>query len=548
MNIAKISTILGAARKRLRRRSIWNWTAWSLWPAAGMALAIGAMSRFWWPIDAVDPLWVALCASMLVLCGGLLYGALRPILTERQIALLVDRTLGTDEVLVTALHLEEQGVDASDQAALMDLERRIETLPAVNQRLPMGVPDRLGWMLLLVVLSIGLFWVPRTQRVDTSKDDLSETEQVAEDLEEKIEELEEKYEEPLSEPVAEELAELIEQLKNDRISPEDAAEKIRDVQEMLKDLEDELADSKEEMENMEQAAEELAKDDLTQELADALNEGDMEAASKAVEELMENLEGSSESQRQQAGEALEKAGEQLSQSGQESLQEAGEQMQQAGKELQNDGQAGEGGESSRDQLEALQERLQKNKELAEQMKEDQARLQQSQETNGALEAAGQAMGAEGQVAEGAGTESQEGQGQPVAGGPSTCVGTECQSNAGKGHTWEDEGTHNTKDGFQDSSRSSNRNQGAEIEDFEQFYAPVRMEGVEGAVTGVDGTVDESGHMDVLPSRKTQADEVAVRPLLDVPDGYRDAANRAMENERVPPGYRNSVKEYFDSLE
>ena len=150
MNIAKISTILGTARRRLRRRSIWNWTAWSLWPAAGMALAIGVMSRFWWPIDAVDPLWVALLGSVLVVGGGLLYGALRPILTERQIALLVDRTLGTDEVLVTALHLEEQGVDASGHAALMDLERRIEHLPAVNQRLPMGMPDRLGWMLSLI--------------------------------------------------------------------------------------------------------------------------------------------------------------------------------------------------------------------------------------------------------------------------------------------------------------------------------------------------------------------------------------------------------------
>jgi hypothetical protein len=52
----------------------------------------------------------------------------------------------------------------------------------------------------------------------------------------------------------------------------------------------------------------------------------------------------------------------------------------------------------------------------------------------------------------------------------------------------------------------------------------------------------------LPSRLTEGQEQASRPLLDVPDGYRDAAERAMENERVPPGYRNSVREYFESVE
>ena len=75
-----------------------------------------------------------------------------------------------------------------------------------------------------------------------------------------------------------------------------------------------------------------------------------------------------------------------------------------------------------------------------------------------------------------------------------------------------------------------------------------MDGAQGAVTGVTGQIDESGRMEMLPSRLTQGDETATRPLLDVPDGYRDAAERAIENERVPPGYRNSVKEYFESVE
>jgi hypothetical protein len=173
-------------------------------------------------------------------------------------------------------------------------------------------------------------------------------------------------------------------------------------------------------------------------------------------------------------------------------------------------------------------------------------LKQSQELNGALEAANQQLGGEPGVDQGESGQTaqlgQEGEGE----GEVMMVGQ--GPKAGDGHTWEDEGTHETTEGHQDANRLSDRTTGEEIDDYEAFYAPVHMAGTEGAITGVAAEIDESGRMETFSSRLTEADEQATTPLLDVPDGYRDAAERAMENERVPPGYRAAVREYFESTE
>ena len=120
--------------------------------------------------------------------------------------------------------------------------------------------------------------------------------------------------------------------------------------------------------------------------------------------------------------------------------------------------------------------------------------------------------------------------------------------AGSGHTWEDEGTFNSNQGFQDANRQNSRTTGQEIDDFQQFYRPVRLDGAESLVAGVDGQIDDRGHVDELPSRLTGSSERSDGKLLDVPDGYRDAADQALNAERVPPGYRDVVKKYFDAMQ
>jgi hypothetical protein len=120
--------------------------------------------------------------------------------------------------------------------------------------------------------------------------------------------------------------------------------------------------------------------------------------------------------------------------------------------------------------------------------------------------------------------------------------------AGEGHTWEDEGTHDTTSGHKDEDRNSNRTNDSIIDDFEQFYKPMQLDGAETLIAGVDGEIDESGHIDTFDTRLTQGDESSTKKLLDVPDNYKDEADRALANERVPPGYSGPVKHYFDGME
>jgi hypothetical protein len=65
---------------------------------------------------------------------------------------------------------------------------------------------------------------------------------------------------------------------------------------------------------------------------------------------------------------------------------------------------------------------------------------------------------------------------------------------------------------------------------------------------VSGQIDEQGHIDELDTRLTKGTENAAKPLRALPEGYREAADQALTNERVPPGYRDAVKSYFDSME
>ena len=52
----------------------------------------------------------------------------------------------------------------------------------------------------------------------------------------------------------------------------------------------------------------------------------------------------------------------------------------------------------------------------------------------------------------------------------------------------------------------------------------------------------------MDTRLTESDARSSGALGAVPEGYRDVADQALTNERVPPGYRDAVKNYFDSME
>jgi len=123
-----------------------------------------------------------------------------------------------------------------------------------------------------------------------------------------------------------------------------------------------------------------------------------------------------------------------------------------------------------------------------------------------------------------------------------------EADPGKGHTWEDEGPQDALASHQDANRQSSRRGGQQIDDFEQIYRSVRLEGAESLLVGEDGEVDESGHQDIIHSRLTEGQEEAASPILSVPPQYREAADRSLNDETIPPAYREAIKNYFDGME
>ena len=64
---------------------------------------------------------------------------------------------------------------------------------------------------------------------------------------------------------------------------------------------------------------------------------------------------------------------------------------------------------------------------------------------------------------------------------------------------------------------------------------------------ITGKMGDSGEVEQLPTR-TEAEGGPVRtPYYDVYESYKKDAEDAVSKEVVPPAYKQTVKEYFDSL-
>jgi hypothetical protein len=519
--------------------------AYGGWGGAIAAALVIAASRLWW-FDLLPPAWVAGLALFAIASGvGAIVGALRPILAERELALLVDRALGTDEVLVTLLHLEStSGASAGVRA---DLERRVADLPPDPTGVASGPPRHARWLPIAALVAALLLLIPARPPIGVPATVLAaEAQRLAEALQATPD---------LPPEIKQAAADLLKDLQAGALTDEEAAQRLRDLQDALKKFDASMADSQADLAAIDEAARALSEPALAEPLdaaagalADALERQDLAEAGRAADALADALSQASADDRQSAGEALQQAGEALSNASSPQLKRAAEALKQAGDELQKStGQPGTGADGAAEKaLRDLKDKLGDGRELAEKLSQDRERMRQSQEANGALEASRQRLGGEPDAP--AGQASGSGTGAPGTGMDAGIGPGEGPTNAGRGHTWEDEGTFDTVGGHQDSDRTSDRASGKVADDFEAFYDPQRLEGAEGLVVSVDGMIDDSGHFDTIERRLTGSDEKAKRALVDVPDVYREAAERALTDDRVPPGYRAAIKDYFDTME
>ena len=258
---------------------------------------------------------------------------------------------------------------------------------------------------------------------------------------------------------------------------------------------------------------------------------------------------------------MRQAGRRLGQSGEPGLQGLSDALSDAADSLEN-------GQISQQQARQLAEQLQQARATGEQMARDREALERAQRLAGAIEGARQQLGQgnpagqSSQQGDGDGDGDGDGNGQGKgsrfenegragAGGEGQGGAAGSGSQAGAGHTWEDQGERPggpAGGGEGSNDRSSEREEGQHIDDFEKLYEAVRLAGAESVVAGTNSRLHEAGRVDELEYRLTTAEEAATTGRVDVPEAYKDAASAAIDAEPIPPAYRNAVRDYFGEIE
>ncbi len=593
-DLSRVERTLQQARRRLRLRRLVSISGVAAhvgsWLAAAVGFGVGLL------LGWVAGVLVAVGLFLVIVAIAATGAALWPGLSRRELALLADQALGTDELLITALHLHEvddprrEAILAQVDAAPQSPRDLLTALPVRTPRHLMAAP--VAWALLGVLL----WFAPSTLGPLLGTGEASDDPVVQEGdrLADRLEQLNDDPGITLPDELEREVAALADEMSGDELSPEEALQRLDDLQAQLEAFQDRLEPSHDLLEDLEQAAEALGASDATRDLSEALANGDLDAAADTARDLSEALSESTPAEQQRAADAMQQAGEQLQQSADPSVKQAGEALSRAGDQAQASAQSGassEGGNPSASgqsplspqQAQDLAEQLQQARQAGEQLQHDKQALDRAQKLNGAMEASRQRLGGDAGVDQGASSQGEQGQeggegeggGQQGEGeggqgeghsegegdadgegegegvGAGAGVGGQAGTGAGQGHTWEDEGEFNGNPpppGSSDADGDSKRAEGEHIDDFEKFYAGARLEGADSLLASVEDEIDEDGVIDTLPTRLTSGDEQASAPIVELPSAYREAAAAAIEGEQIPPGYRDAVKRYFDDLE
>jgi hypothetical protein len=553
-------------RRRLRLRRALTGAATGALAALTLSLpVVFGLSRV---LPRHQALAAGLASTVVLLASGVAVGVgiqlVRRGLQRNEVAQLLDHQLGTHEAWVTAAWLVDDR-EAPRRAEVLDrLASQLDS-PQMHAILAFQRPRHLRWAPLLVALWLGVFLLPTPDLRSPVGPDATETERLAD----RLDAIEEENEAALPEPLTEELAQLTEELAE--LDPTHAADRLADVQAQLDAFTDELAPSQDLLDTLEEAAEALAEQP---ELADALANADLEQAAEQLQDLVDDTRDLDADAKQSLAEQMADAGQQLANSGDPSLSQAGEALRQAGEQLGRQADAQRRGEGASEQgetdarMEQLKEQIRQAQQRGEQLQQDRKALQRAQQTNGALDAARKRLeqqasrndpergGERGQDGEGAG---ERGTGEGSEQGRQGAQGTSGEGSrqgravgsTGSAHTWEDEGESNdpTK-GFNDEDRNSDRTADASqhIDDFERLYAPDRLRDVDALLAGAGGRIDDEGHIELVPMRRTGSEERSDRKLVALPEDYARAATDAINDETVPPGYRDAIKQYFDQME
>lgn len=86
-----------------------------------------------------------------------------------------------------------------------------------------------------------------------------------------------------------------------------------------------------------------------------------------------------------------------------------------------------------------------------------------------------------------------------------------------------------------------------VEAYEALYESTRLDDAKGRSTRVGGLIGEGEHVAVPVWTTAGGPGDSQLPLLQLPPSYEQASEEALASETIPAGYRDSVRRYFESL-
>jgi hypothetical protein len=525
--------------------------------------------------------------------------------TDTDLALVVDRLLGSREAVVTSLDAPTGGlgrrVHHHADRALKD------STPILKQGLPLRLPPSLRALPLGLLLVAMMLWIPRAPARLAPAGPAGDPSAEAASLQERKDALERELGVELPEDLDAEFGELVEAMKRGG----DA--------EALSKQADELADKLERhrqalseggaAQALKEAANALAEadGDAAQDLEDAAQSGDLDAAKEAMERMRERMENKPEKEREQAARELEKAADRAAAGGMDALSDALKEEAEAARQSRRgggggSGQSGEGEGAGQQGSQGGQQGSEGSPEGGQQGGQQGNQQGGDKGSQGGQQGSGQQQGQGGGAAgEGGGQQSGEG-GQQEGGGPpggqgggmgeyleqlgqqglggdglaqeqkqmdlsqglgqalGGAAGRVGPGQGGQGggdtpgsgwgagttHTDEDKGQHANATGFQDRDRQVEGRTSSWTTEFGQDHDEQRLDGVKALATSVDVPLGE-GPVDIETLRLRGSDERSGEALLQAPPGYREAAEEAIQGEAIPRHYRDQVKDYFDAI-
>ncbi|MDX1687899.1 MAG: hypothetical protein R3248_07940 [Candidatus Promineifilaceae bacterium] len=477
-----------------------------------------------------------LALAGLVAAAGVLFTRRRTLLEKARFA---DRHFGLQERASTTVELNAGRLQAPPFLAGQQMADTVRATSAVDAKA--GLPlraNRQDWLVigLTLLLLIAAVWLPnpraevlqhRREVAKTIAEQTEALETISEEIEEN-EALTEEQRDALQEPVESALQEL----QAEDLTQEEAVAVLSEAEAELRDLS--AANSIESLRRqLESAGRPLVENAASQSLGRALQSGNLAQAGAAAAQLADDLSALDEQEAADLAEslaetasALEGADGELSQS----LQEAADALR--------EGDVAAAQEALREASGALQQRAQ------QQAAERQAAEAAGQLNEGRREVAqaGQEGGQAGEGEQAAGEGQGEGQGPGGSQGQGQGQGQVDGAGAGQGNSGEGTGTGASAGGI-----------GGESGHAESVYVPdfadLSGEAGEDVELPAECIANPESCGALLNETPTEfGDETSTVPYSQVFGDYRDAAYEALNDDYIPLGMKEYVRDYFSSLE